>query len=518
MGIVIRQSIKGTIVTYVGTFIGFLTTMFVLTQFLSPEDIGLTKVVVEIGTVFGSLALLGVQNSAFRFFPYFRNAQNNHNGFLFYILVIPLVGCILFILLYILLKTPIATYFSQQSALVVSYYYWIIPLIIFTCYLVVLETYSNINMRITVLRLNREVILKLLMLAVYLCYGTHLINRDGLVAGTVCVYGLSMLILFVYIAKMGKISLQHDISFVSKPLRKEILKYSLFLIVCSLSGVILLKLDLFMLTAENGLSDAGIFTIAMYIATVIEIPSRSISAISSPIAANALKEGDLQTSNRLYQKVALHQLLVGGLIFIVVWSNIDNIFAIIPRGDVYAQGKWVVFFIGIAKLILITLSFGNVLLSFSRFYYWSLYLMFFLTVVGILTNLWLIPRFGMTGAAMATALTVLISSSFQQWVVLFKIKGNPYTRGMLKLLLIFTLLIGINYLLYKFENPWLDGISRTVVIVAVGGGLLYVLKVSEELTNTVKVIFRKVILFIPNKGVPLRKNVSEPRFSQDSQD
>jgi O-antigen/teichoic acid export membrane protein len=56
MGIIIRQSIKGTIVTYIGAFIGFLTSIFVLTQFLDPEDIGLTKVIFEIGTVFGVLA------------------------------------------------------------------------------------------------------------------------------------------------------------------------------------------------------------------------------------------------------------------------------------------------------------------------------------------------------------------------------------------------------------------------------------------------------------------------------
>jgi hypothetical protein len=51
----------------------------------------------------------------------------------------------------------------------------------------------------------------------------------------------------------------------------------------------------------------------------------SISAISAPIAAEALKKGDFEMVNALYKKVSLHQLLIGGLIFILLWTNIDNI-------------------------------------------------------------------------------------------------------------------------------------------------------------------------------------------------
>lgn len=32
MGVVIRQSIKATVINYIGAFIGFITTMFVVTK------------------------------------------------------------------------------------------------------------------------------------------------------------------------------------------------------------------------------------------------------------------------------------------------------------------------------------------------------------------------------------------------------------------------------------------------------------------------------------------------------
>ena len=75
MGIVERQSIKGTLVSYAGAFIGFLTTFLIITEFLTPKEVGLTRNIVEAATLISSFALLGLNSSAFRFYPYFHRAE-----------------------------------------------------------------------------------------------------------------------------------------------------------------------------------------------------------------------------------------------------------------------------------------------------------------------------------------------------------------------------------------------------------------------------------------------------------
>jgi O-antigen/teichoic acid export membrane protein len=247
-----------------------------------------------------------------------------------------------------------------------------------------------------------------------------------------------------------------------------------------------------MVSSLLGLGHAGIFTIAFYMAAIIDIPSRSIGAISLPIAADALKAGDFETANALYKKVSLNQLLIGGLIFVLMWVNIDNIFAIIPKGEIYSQGKWVVFFIGLARLIEITLNFGGSLISFSKYYYWGLYFVFFIAGIGTLTNYLLILPFGITGAAVATTITSLLTYSVQQWIVLKKVKGNPYSFGMLKLGIVFLLLFGLNVVWFKFGNPWVDGICRTTVLAAAGVLLLYGWKVSDDFNKTVRNILKRI--------------------------
>ncbi|GHT66055.1 hypothetical protein FACS189452_01280 [Bacteroidia bacterium] len=500
MGIIVRQSIKATIVNYIGTFIGFVTTMFVITKYLSPEDLGLTRVLLEIAMLFAGLAQLGTGASIFRFFPYFRNKNNHHNGFFFYTMCLPLLGCVIFIAIYLIAKQPITAFFIEKSRLLINYYYWIIPLIVFFTYIGVLEAYSNVNMRIVVPKFNREIILRTLLLAVYLLFGLQLVGRNGMVAGIVLAHGVVLLCIFAYVARTTHISLRHDTTFVTPAMRSDIFKYTLFLIAGTLGGAIIGKLDLFMISSQMGLSHAGVYTIAFYIATMLEIPSRSISSIASPVAANALKEGDFQQSNALYQKVALHQLLAGGFIFLLVWINIDNIFAIIPNGSVYAEGKWVVFFVGLAKLVSITLSFGGTMIQFSKYYYWSLYFTLFIAGAGILTNYWLIPRLGIVGAAVATLLTCLLSYLAQQWIVLKKIKGNPYTRNLLKTIVLLFIGWGVNLLLAKLANPWMDGLYRTMITIAVCTVLLYLFNVSEDVNNTILVILRRVRKFLDRKN------------------
>ena len=73
MGIVARQSIKGSLANYLGVAIGFATTFFVLTDCLSQEEIGLTRVLVDAATLFAALAQLGANSTIIRYFPYFND-------------------------------------------------------------------------------------------------------------------------------------------------------------------------------------------------------------------------------------------------------------------------------------------------------------------------------------------------------------------------------------------------------------------------------------------------------------
>ncbi len=500
MGIIQRQSIKATAVSLLGAFIGFLTTFYVITKFLSAEEIGLTRVIIEGATLLASFALMGLNSSAYRFYPYFKSntasqatSKIKDNGYFYYLCMVAVLGALIVIPLYILFKDSFIAAYQKNSPLLVDYFYWIIPLSLFMLFWLVFELYSAQLMRIAVPKLIREVGLRLILLLVYLSYAFHLVSLPLFIALFIGAYALCMLAMAGYIKKIGQINFRHDHSFLSPELKRNFLRYTLFYVVASIGSKLASRLDLFMVSAIDigGLDSGGIFSIAFYMVAVIEIPSRSLLSISSPRMAEAIKEGDFVRANALFKKVSLHQLMAGGLLFLFIWINIDSVFAILPNGDKYAAGKWVVLFLGLAKLFELTLNYGNTVVSYSKYYHWNLYYTFLVTAVTILTNLWLIPHFGISGAAIATLISICLSYGIQQFMISFKMKVSPFSPQMAKLVLLLMLGYAANQLIPTISNPWLDMILRSIPIAVALSLALFAWKVSPEFNATLQRIMKK---------------------------
>lgn len=488
MGIVIRQSLKGTFVNYIGVLLGLVTQFYIVTRFLDPEVIGLTKVLYEVSFFLSGFALLGCTSTGMRFFPYFKNEKNGNNGFLFYSLLLPFIGSLLMSLVFIGLQGPITSYFAKNSPLFNEYAHYVIPLMLTLTFWLWGESYANIHMRIAIPKAVREIGMRVFILIIYVSYGLGYIGIDGLIVAFIASYGICMLTTGIYSLHIGCRSLRHDWSFFTPELSRKIGYYTAFLLVAAVSGNIMNQLDLFMLSGVKGLYSAGIYTIAVYMAEIVNMPARNITPISSPIAAEAMKNGDLAKAQDLYRQVSIHQMLASTLLLVIVWVNLDNIFAVMPNGDKFAEGKYVVLLLGLSKIIYGTLNFGNTLVSYSRYYYWTLYITIFLTLITIGTNLYFIPLMGVTGAALATLLACIMSYGYQQYLVQCKIHTNPFTWKHLRIVGVAVVMLGVDYLLPSLSgvSPWLDIIVRTSVLCVVGGVLVYKLQISEPLNHMIR--------------------------------
>jgi O-antigen/teichoic acid export membrane protein len=104
MGVIMRQSIRGTLANYVGITIGFVTTFFILTHYLTEEQVGLTRVLVDAAVLFSGLAQLGTTASMIRFYPYFKDEEKQDHGIFFWSLVIPFIGFFIYLIVFLFLK------------------------------------------------------------------------------------------------------------------------------------------------------------------------------------------------------------------------------------------------------------------------------------------------------------------------------------------------------------------------------------------------------------------------------
>ena len=181
-----------------GVLVGVVTTFFVLTRFLTAEEIGLARVLIDAATLFIGLAQLGTSSSIVRFFPYFSSQQSAvstqpaagqrsgdpYHGFFFWTIVVPLLGFCIFALVYIACRVPITAYFQEKSPLFVDYYYLVLPLAFFMLYQTVFETSSTVLMRTVFPRsVVREFMVRVMLLGLYLLYAFRILSLDGFVIG-----------------------------------------------------------------------------------------------------------------------------------------------------------------------------------------------------------------------------------------------------------------------------------------------------------------------------------------------
>ncbi|MBO4740947.1 MAG: oligosaccharide flippase family protein [Bacteroidales bacterium] len=494
MGIVARQSIKGSIFSYLGAFIGFVNTIFIVTALMDSEIYGLLGVIVEAGTLLGSFSMMGIGSAGIKFFPFFKSADGKHNGFFFYLLAIPLIGVALFFSLAVIFKAPIISYFSEHASLFVDYFWWIFPLAFFFAYQSVFATYSNVLMRVVVPRFVQEVLVRVLNMAIFVLFGFNIISLQWLVALQVMVYAAAMLVNLFYLSRINKLSLEHDVSFVSPELRKQIARYSCYTLLAVIGSGIMIKIDTFMVGGMLGLSQLGIYRVALFMGVIVEIPSRSLFAIAQPIASEAIKNNNVHALSDLLKKVSINLLLIGTAIFLLLYINRYDIFAIMPNGEYYATGQNVMIFIALANLINITFMFNLYILQLSRYYLYYLPFLLLLTLVGILGNYYLLPVLGITGGALSKLITYAFVSTVLTLFVYWKMKIHPFTIKHLYMVLILVGGIAVDYVLPVFSNPIADGIYRTLLIGGTGAVLVYRLKISPDANQIADNILRKIKL------------------------
>ena len=483
MGVVIRQSFKATIVSYAGACIGAFTVIFLYPKCLTPEQIGLTRTLTEAALLFSFFAQMGMSNVAIKFFPYFKDSDNHHNGFPFIITVFPLIGFSLFVIMFFLFENGIKSIFHDKSNLFNEYIIFVIPFTFFLVYSTIYETYASLLQRIVVPKLIKEVLIRILTISIIILFFFKAINLNQFVFAFVSIYGIASILNIFYINSIQKINLKPKLDFIKNPLKRDMFTFTLFMVIAGVGSSISGRIDVFMIGNKISLTGTGIFTIAFFIASFIEMPSRAIFQITTPFASEALKNNDMVLIGSLYKRVAINQLIISGLLFLLIWANADNIFRIMPNGHLYQSSKYVILFIGLAKVFDAATGINATILSYSKYYYYTLFFIFVLAIITVTSNLILIPLYGIVGSAIATAISIFLYNATLVFFVNLKLMVQPFSINTLKVGFIILLILVCNSLVHSNGNPYLDAIMRSSLIIILFLLAIYKFKVSDDINS-----------------------------------
>ena len=482
MGVIINQSIRSSIVAYVGVAIGYINVLWLYPYFLTTEQVGLFRLIQSSAYLLATFGQIGLGQSLIKFFPQHRK----NKGFLPAILLGGLIGFIALSILTLVFKAQIIAYFSKESALFIEHFQVTLLISFLLINFQLFEAYSRSLLRIVIPTLLRDVGLRILTTLALFAFGYELISFETLIYALVLIYGLVLVGLIFELKLRSNLFWSLDFSFLKNGQWKSIMNFGLFSLLGAGGTQIILQIDSIMVSGALGLGATGVYTIAFFIGVVIEMPKRAITQISSALLSQSFNDGDMAAVKKLYQQTSINQTIIGTLLLVGIWANLDNIYYFVPNNQDYINGFNVVLFIGLGKLSDMIFGTNGEIIVMSRYFRFNVLAVSILAVLTIVLNTLLIPHYGIEGAAIASFLSMLSFNLIKYIFVWVKFRIQPFTQSTLKFILIAGFVMLVNYQLPAFESVYWDLLIRSLVISVLLIGLTYFLTISAEMNGLIK--------------------------------
>lgn len=420
MGIILKQSAKNLLTTYVGFGIGAINTLFLYTNFLEKEYYGLVSFLLSAANLIWPLMAFGVHNTLVKFYSSYKTREEK-DKLLSMVILMPLLIAIILGTIGFLFYDLILGYFSNGNGLVQSYVWLIFVIAVATAYFEVFFSWSKVNYQSVFGNFMKEVFhrlcVSLLLLSVYF----SLLTVEEFIYGVTLVFVLRAVVMKLYAFSLyfPKFSYRFPHN------KSSILKYSGLILIAGSVAMVLLDLDKVMIEHYLPIENVAIYGIAIYISSVIAVPSRAMHQITYPLTAILLNNRDKKGLKELYEKSSINLLIISGFIFLLIVTNLRPLYELIP--EEYQIHFSIIVLISSVKLYDNLLGNNNSILFNSDYYRLVLAIGVMLAVLAFILNTIFIPAYGINGAAMATFLAFAVYNTVKLILVYQKFKLHPFT-------------------------------------------------------------------------------------------
>jgi O-antigen/teichoic acid export membrane protein len=464
MSEIVNQSLqkiaKGTGIIFIGTIIGmllgFVSRVFVV-RYITQSEYGIFSLALVLTSIFATISTLGLQQGSTRYIAYFRGKKEEGKvrGVISSSIKIALIASIIFSLILFLLADFISTIISHSSELS-------IPLKIFSFtipFTVLMGIFTSLFQGFN--RVEPNVYFQIILSSVI--YITFL-------AGAVLL-GLSFLgVLYAYLASIVITCITFAIYTIKKlplptfpvktktnanaatainPIGKELLFFSIPLLVSSILGTFMHQLDTLMLGYFKTSDIVGLYNGALPLASsILPLPLYAVGFIYIPIVSKLYSQKSFEEMKQIYV-VLTKWIFSATLPLFLILFLFPKIVLNFLFGPDYIQAGVALQLLSLGFIIHAFLgSNGNTLLVMGK----TRFIMaasVVCVILNLILNLMLIPPFGIMGAAIATAsslgiINILLSTE------LYRSSGiHPFTKNYLKPIIASGILISLIYGLSK---------------------------------------------------------------------
>ncbi|MEO1517826.1 MAG: polysaccharide biosynthesis C-terminal domain-containing protein [Bacteroidota bacterium] len=479
MGVIKRQGIKQSIVNYIGLAAAIVSTIFIYP--LDRETYGLGQFL--LGTSIFLLPFLscGMHLVCLRYFPIFRDEDNGHNGLLGFITLVALLGWIAFAISFYFLESYFLKYLvaNEDVTLFERYLKMLVPITFFMVFSQLYYYYCSVFKRIawpSVFQNYIKYSQPVLLLLFFYGYISLDIFVWGLVGNYVLVFGSYLL----YIRSLGELHFRINFGFFTSERLKDIGQYAAYSTLLSMNHALAFRIDVFMIPIFINFEDSGVYGISMFMGSAIAIPLGALIQIAAPIIAEDINKGDTEHLYYLYRESSLNLLLLGTYFFVGLVNCVGDVFLLMPNYELMLKGIDVVILVGIAKVVDMATGLNNQIINLSKHYRFGLWAVILMGAINVFFNFTLIPRMGITGAAIASLIAICLYNLVKLIFIYIKWKMQPFSINSLYILLLGGLIGTLIYVIPFPGGAILRVLQKGILITALYFSAAYYFKLSIE--------------------------------------
>lgn len=498
MGIIQKQSIRSTISISIGFAIGAFNMLVLAPKLLTTDQLGLTVMVRELGITMATLCTLGSLPVVYKFFPFYRDhLAPPKNDLPFITMTVCFFGFIAVCIVGYAFKGMIIQKFSAKSPLFVEYSWLVYPFCLFYLLYLWLEGFGWSFKKGATSNLLRELLPRLVFTLAMVLLVLQIISLFQFLVLFSLSYLLPAVILFAVLRKTGEFSFNTTISSLTTRLKSKMINFGLFIFGAQFLNLLSRNADTFIITskAARGLTDTAVFTIATYVVTLMEIPQRSITAITIPVLSDSWKNKDLKRISDIYTKSVSNLLVIGLSMFCIILLNVHNLGIFL--GKDYKGIEMVVFFLGISKLIDLGTGANAQIISTSNYWKVDFTTTVIFTLIALPLNYFLISLNGLNGAAYATLIAICFYNAMRFGFLWAKFGLQPYAAKHLLAVLYAGIAAAAAFFVPRMSNIYADTATRTTIFCAIFFPAIYFTGVSTEVNDLIKkyILSAKRIIF-----------------------
>ncbi|NJE62098.1 flippase [Thermococcus sp. 21S7] len=437
----LQKIARGTGIVFAGTvismFFGFLSRA-VIARYFSTGEYGVFNLALTVLNIALVIATLGFQNALPREVAFYREREPSKVGDLISTaLVIVAVNSIFWTAILFAGAESISRLFSDErlvGALRIAVFalpFWALAGVIIS----VSRGFGRVREQVYFQNIVYPV-----LFMVFVVVGAFLRFPFAFVFGAhVAAWGLAFLALMVSIWKDDL--LKFGVSLNSK-LGKELIKFSIPLMLTGIAGFVMTWTDTLMLGYYLGSDVVGLYNGAAPIAKLLPVFLNSAGLIFPPLATVLYAHGKIDELNRVYQILTkwifLATFPLFALIFLFPEATINLFF-----GPKYLSAAPVLQILALGFMFHTLLGLNGwslIVIKESNFIMYSTLLS---AGINVALNALLIPRYGIEGAAIATTASYFVTNVLNSLRLYQKTRIHPFGWSYLKSLVIGFVLLGL---------------------------------------------------------------------------